>query len=73
MAYTTYNTTAVSSKTLRDRLAARIENIRADYANWRTYRRTVIELNQLTNRELADLGINRSMIRSIAIEAAYGA
>lgn len=39
----------------------------------RLYRQTVRELNALSPRELADLGINRSMIRRLAHEAAYGA
>lgn len=38
----------------------------------RVYRQTFDELAQMTNRELSDLGLNRSMIRSIAHEAAYG-
>ncbi|MDT1063477.1 DUF1127 domain-containing protein [Paracoccus sp. CPCC 101403] len=36
------------------------------------FRQTVRELNDLSGRELADLGINRSMIRSVAYEAAWG-
>ncbi|MEE3316193.1 MAG: DUF1127 domain-containing protein, partial [Pseudomonadota bacterium] len=32
----------------------------------------VRELRALSGRELADLGINRSMIRRLALEAAYG-
>ncbi|SMX33741.1 DUF1127 domain-containing protein [Actibacterium lipolyticum] len=39
----------------------------------RVYRQTVSELGALSNRELADLGISRSMIRSLAKETAYGA
>lgn len=71
MAYTTYgNSTAIN--TLRDRLAARIDAARTDFANWRVYRKTVNELSALSNRDLADLGLSRSMIRGIAIEAAYG-
>ena len=31
------------------------------------YKRTVNELSSLTDRELADLGIHRGMIRSIAL------
>jgi uncharacterized protein YjiS (DUF1127 family) len=38
----------------------------------REYRVTVRELRALTTRELNDLGISRSMIASIAAEAAYG-
>jgi uncharacterized protein YjiS (DUF1127 family) len=37
----------------------------------RIYRETVRELNRLSDRELADLGINRSMIKSIAMEGHY--
>lgn len=36
------------------------------------YNRTVRELNALTTRELADLGMTRSMITRVALEAAYG-
>jgi len=38
----------------------------------RVYTRTVAELNALTDRELADLGISRLGISEIAYEAAYG-
>jgi uncharacterized protein YjiS (DUF1127 family) len=50
---------------LRDTLAAR-------YAKYRTFRTTLAELQSLSKRDLADLGINESMIVSIAHEAAYG-
>lgn len=33
---------------------------------WRQYRETVSELNRLSSRELADLGISRSEIRAVA-------
>ncbi|MFN3292024.1 MAG: DUF1127 domain-containing protein [Gemmobacter sp.] len=36
------------------------------------YRRTLRELNGLTTRELADLGLTRSMVTRVALEAAYG-
>lgn len=35
------------------------------------YRQTLRELNALSGRDLADLGIHRSSIRRIAYEAAY--
>ncbi|WP_371157076.1 DUF1127 domain-containing protein [Jannaschia sp. 2305UL9-9] len=72
MAFTTYGNTAGASISLRDRLVARLATLRTDWANWRLYRQTVNELSDLSNRELADLGLSRSMIRSIALEAAYG-
>jgi len=33
---------------------------------WKRYNRTVSELNALSNRELADLGIARADIQSVA-------
>lgn len=44
-------------------------NIARSYQNWRRYRETCNELNRLSHRELADLGISRSEIPSIARKA----
>jgi uncharacterized protein YjiS (DUF1127 family) len=44
-------------------------NIARSYKNWRTYRNTLSELDRLSNRDLADLGISRSDIRSVARSA----
>ena len=41
-------------------------NIVRTYQNWRRYRETVGELVRLSNRELADMGIGRADIPSIA-------
>ena len=41
-------------------------NLIRNYRNWRTYRSTVNELERLTNRQLADLGIARGEIASLA-------
>ncbi|MQY41021.1 DUF1127 domain-containing protein [Epibacterium sp. SM1969] len=38
---------------------------------FRTYRTALNELRSLSNRELADLGLHRSMIKRVALEAAY--
>lgn len=53
-------------------LAQMTQAIRAKYAQYRVYRETLNELNALSGRELADLGLNRSMLKRIALEAAYG-
>ncbi|WP_420005764.1 DUF1127 domain-containing protein [Arenibacterium sp. LLYu02] len=53
-------------------LAQMTQSIRAKYAQYRLYRETLSELNALSGRELADLGLNRSMLKRIALEAAYG-
>jgi len=37
------------------------------------YRRTLNELRDLSTAELADIGLNPSMLRSVAYEATYGA
>ena len=38
---------------------------------YKTYRRTLDELSGLTDRELSDLGLSRTMLRAIAYKAAY--
>lgn len=40
--------------------------ILGNYKKWRAYRRTVDELSALSTRELNDLGISRSDIKSVA-------
>lgn len=71
MAATTFGN-AIAATGLRDRLNARVAATRSDYAKWRVYRKTVTELAALSDRDLADLGLSRSMISTIAHEAAYG-
>lgn len=44
-------------------------NLIRNYRNWRRYRETVNELSRLSNRELADLGINRGDIPFVARKA----
>lgn len=45
-------------------------NVKAAFARRAEYNRVVRELEGLSNRELADLGIARSMITEIARQAA---
>jgi uncharacterized protein YjiS (DUF1127 family) len=42
------------------------------YSQYKSYTTTIRELNKLSDRELADIGLNRSSIVGIAIETAYG-
>ena len=70
MAYVT--TTPVARKGFADRLAFVKDVVLAAINQRRVYTRTVAELNSLTDRELADLGISRLGITEIAREAAYG-
>lgn len=46
-----------------------LHDLRSRFARWRRERRTIEELNMLSDRDLADLGIGRSDIRSLAREA----
>lgn len=46
-----------------------LDNLVNRYRSWRTYRSTYEELMQLSNRELADLGISRAEIPVIARRA----
>jgi len=39
--------------------------------NYKVYRQTYNELNKLSEKELNDIGINRGMIHSIAMEAYF--
>ncbi len=41
-------------------------NLFDKWNEWRSYRRTVDELSQLSTRELNDLGISRADIRRVA-------
>jgi len=44
-------------------------NVLRNYRNWRRYRDTVSELSRLSDRELADLGVNRGEIQAVARKA----
>ena len=46
------------------------EVLKTRITTWKRYNRTITELQALTNRELADLGIARADIARIAREAA---
>ena len=48
-----------------------IMNMARSFNNWRKYRQTVNELDRMSARELRDLGIERSEIKSVA-RAAVG-
>ncbi|PRY25986.1 uncharacterized protein DUF1127 [Aliiruegeria haliotis] len=66
---TTLNTAAGSINWTK----APLETLKLKYEQYKVYRTTVTELSQLSDRALADLGVSRSMIRSLARDAAYGA
>ncbi|MCO5084330.1 MAG: DUF1127 domain-containing protein [Rhizobiaceae bacterium] len=41
-------------------------NLIQNFRDWRAYRATVSELDSLSNRQLADLGIARHQIKTVA-------
>lgn len=68
MANTT--TFTLNSVQTENGLVARFRKMVADY---RLYRQTLEELQSLSSRKLADLGLSRASVRQIAREAVYGA
>ncbi len=70
MAYA--NTSRAASFGLRDRIAAMVRAWNEGAARRRVYRQTLDELSELSDRDLADLGIHRSMINRVALQAANG-
>mgnify|MGYP001800802140 CR=1 FL=1 len=69
----TYNTaTAFAGFAFGQRLAALRAELADKAAKRKVYRTTLAELESLSHRDLADLGLNSSMLKSIAFEAAYG-
>lgn len=65
MAYMNTTTTA----TLNDRVKSAFQAAQTRLKQYRIYRQTVTELGSLNDRELSDLGISRSHITRIALEA----
>ncbi|EBA03026.1 MAG: DUF1127 domain-containing protein [Paracoccaceae bacterium] len=58
---------------LMETLSSTFAKIGQDMIKKRMYRITVQELSALSGKDLADLGINRAEIHSIAYKGAYGA
>ncbi|SFR12888.1 DUF1127 domain-containing protein [Poseidonocella sedimentorum] len=55
-----------------DRFAEFRKNLADRWARYRVYQETLAELSHLDDRDLLDLGMSRSQIRQVALEAAYG-
>ena len=58
---------------LQAHLAQDLARLKTAFAKRRAFARTVAEMNALADRDLADLGLCRAQIRSIAMEHIYGA
>lgn len=50
-----------------------LDRVREGFGSYRLYRRTIGELNALTDRELGDIGVTRVAIRDLARASVYGA
>lgn len=57
---------------LREVIAHPFSALRLMAQRRRVYLQTVSELSALSDRDLADLGLHRSMVRAVAKDAAYG-
>lgn len=68
MAYSTDLSHAQSG--LTGWMAASVNALRTRMEKRRVFRTTMNELGSLSNRELADLGLHRSMLRRVAWQAA---
>lgn len=70
MAYAAHASFAQPSRARRS--PGLISALKTAFAQRRLYSRTIEELQGLTDRELADLGLSRLSIAQVAHEAAYG-
>lgn len=66
-----YVNTSIQSSVL-SRISAATSGMMAALRKRQVYLTTMRELNGLSDRDLSDLGIHRSMLNEIAREAAYG-
>ncbi len=69
----TVQNTTFAGVSLKARFDATLASLMNAAKRRKVYKTTFNELSDLTNRELADLGIARSHIRRIAIEASQNA
>ncbi|MGI9389028.1 MAG: DUF1127 domain-containing protein [Boseongicola sp.] len=53
------------------RLSGFLAGLVARVRNYTSYRKTFLELDHLTDRELADLGLSRHQLRDVAFHVAY--
>ncbi|MFM2349112.1 MAG: hypothetical protein RIR04_78 [Pseudomonadota bacterium] len=69
MAYV--NSTRSAQVSFFDRFAALMVGVKDLIARRRVFNQTLFELNQLSDRDLSDLGLSRANIADVAREAAY--
>jgi hypothetical protein len=69
---TSFNITLPASIPFMDRLSGVHATLSDKMAKRKVFLTTLRELQSLSNRDLADLGLSRAALRGIAMEAAYG-
>jgi uncharacterized protein YjiS (DUF1127 family) len=72
MAYMNANTPTVAGNPIARMFADAIADYKAASARRVVYRDVVVQLEGMTDRDLADVGIARITIRDVAKQAAYG-
>jgi uncharacterized protein YjiS (DUF1127 family) len=72
MAYVNHSSRPIETTWLGRRLVSRWPELGERLALYRKYQATLGELDMLTDRELADIGMHRSNIREIAQKHVYG-
>lgn len=71
MTYVTHTNTGLAA--LKLDISAAIYSVMQRYDDYRAYRETLVQLRELDDSQLADLGLNRSDIARTAHEAVFGA
>jgi uncharacterized protein YjiS (DUF1127 family) len=71
MAYVTHSTRTFETTWLGQRVVSLWPALGEHLAQYRRYRTTLDELSMLTNRELTDIGMERSRLSDIAREHVY--
>ena len=66
-----FNEVAPVRPAINNRVSGFLNGASQRFAQYRTYRRTLDELEALTDRDLADLGVSRHQLRAVAYRAAY--
>jgi len=64
--------TRTGGSSFSNRIATLRGDVKHRFDQYKTYRKTLGELESLTSRELNDIGISVGDVRRIASEAAYG-
>ena len=71
MAYLNANTQNVVANPILRVIADAFADYKAAAARRAVYREVIMQLEEMTDRDLADIGISRGEIRDVATKAAY--